>query len=175
MLSSEVRTWGELRNYIKANSGNLQPGAYERVQELEIQYAEAGPAVPIVPPVPRADITQAAATSRTRGRGLQRVRGRAGRRGYMVTPGGVLPRSTTPQKPTPVAQQSEGLSQVALPDRRVPPAPLVYENARSVLEAPESSRASQESAPSQQLSHVSGSSRFSPPRRGSVVLRVVPG
>lgn len=172
MLSSEVRTWGELRDYIRANSWNLPAGTYEDVQEFQIQYAAAGPAVPLVPPATSTPTTQA----RGRGnRGSGRARGRAGRRGNIGARGGGSPRFTTPGEPTPVTQQSEGLSQVGIPSRRVPPAPPVYGHDWSDSREPESSRARHVSAPSQQPSRASSISRVTPPRGGTVVLTFVPG
>lgn len=171
-LSSEVRTWGELRDYIRANSWNLPAGTYEHVQEFQIQYAAAGPAVPLVPPATSTPVTQARGR---RNRGSGRARGRAGRRGNVGARGGGSPRFTTSSEPTPVTQQSEGLSQVGLPSRRVLPAPRVYEHDWSDPQEPESSRARHVPAPPRQPSRVSGTSRVSPPRRGTVVLTFVPG
>lgn len=176
MLSSEVRTWGELREYARANSWNLPADTYEQVQALQIQYTEAGPAVPLVPPdhtaANRAPATQARGRS---SRGSVRARGGAERRRKFGARGGGSSRSTTPSEPTPVAQQSAGLSQVALPSRHVPSVSHVYEHSSSVLQEPGHSRALQASAPSRQPSRASGLNRASPPRKGNVVLTVIPG
>lgn len=183
MLSSEVRTWGELLVYVRANSWNLPAGTYEDVQALKIQYAMAGPAVPLVPP---AGTTLTTATStptmqargRGRGRGNRgsgRAGGRVGRQGNFEARGGGSPQSTTPIYPTPVAKQSEGLSQVALPSRRFTSASPVHEYATSVPPEPGSSRTRQASEPAQKPSQPSSLIRVSPSRRGSVVLNVIPG
>lgn len=185
MLSSEVRTWGELLTYVRANSWNLPKGTCELVLDLKIQYANAGPAVPLVPP---AGTPPAIATSTpgmpTRGRGKRgsrRAGGRAWRQASVGAQGSGSMRSTTPSKPTPVTQQSEGLAQVALPSRRVLPAPPVYEHALSVPQEPMPSRGRQVAAPSapsassQIPARSSSLIRLSPPRKGSVVLNVVPG
>lgn len=170
MLSSEVRTWGELREYAKANSRNLPADTYEQVQALQIQYTEAGPAVQLVPPdqtvANRAPATQARGRS---SRGSVRARSSAGRRRKFETRGGGPSRSTTASEPTPVAQQSAGLSQVALPSRHVPSVSQVYEHYSSVLQEPGLSRALQASAPLQQPSRASALNRPSPPRKGNVV------
>ena len=165
MLSSEIRTWGELREYARANSWNLPPDTYEQVQALQIQYTEAGPAVPLVPP----DHTAANLAP------ARRARGSAERRRKFGARGGGSSRSSTASEPTPVAQQSAGLSQVALPSRHAPSVSQVYEHSSSIQQEPGHSRALPASAPSQQPSRASGSNRASPPRKGNVVLTVIPG
>lgn len=183
MLSSEVRTWEELLVYVRANSWNLPAGTYEHVQALKIQYAMAGPAVPLVPPAGTTQTTttstptmQARGRDRGRGnRGFGQARGRAGRQGNFEARGGGSPRYNTPIYPTPVAQQSEGLSQVALPSRRFTPATPVYESAMRIPPKPGSSRTRQASEPAQKPSQPSGSIGVSSSRRGSVVLSVIPG
>lgn len=178
-LSSDVRTWGELQNYVRANIRNLQAGTYEKVQMLQVHYAEAGPQVPLVPP---AGETPATSTSmqatKARGRGNQvlgRGKGKAERRESGRARGGKATRSTTYSEPTPVVQQSEGLATLAKPSRYLPPAPPVYEQALSVAQEPAPSRVRRASAPSGRPSRECRLIRISPPRRGSVVLNVVPG
>ena len=178
-LSSEVRTWGELRSFIRANSSNLPKNTYEVLEQLEIKYAEDRLAVPLVPPASSTqDVATSAPATKARGKGKRgsgRAKGKAGRQGNVRGRGGGSPKSVKPGKPTPVAQQSEGLSQVALPSRRTLQTPSFYGSSSwGESQKPKSSRAHPATTPSQQPLRAWGKNPVSP-RRGTVVLTVVPG
>lgn len=108
IVPTDVRTWRELTDYVRANLRILPPLTLESILKIQTDYSNAGPAertrvpamIPTVKHVP--------------------VRGGKGR-GGTTHRGAVTATSTNPNINVPGAAQSQGLAQIATAPRESPP------------------------------------------------------
>lgn len=131
---ADVRTWMELREWVRQNAHRLPPGTFAHLHDLQTQYSQAGPAPP-PPEMLQALVDTAAQMERARphGRGGRRNGARSSRNA----------RSRNAALP-PGATQTQGLALPVIPEeasrlqilRHEAPTAPTYEHGRSMMAPP---------------------------------------